>query len=127
MKKKRRANRIGRRDRANYYFSSPYAATPPCLSAFPEKEGKTNHGYPVVGVAVSEKNQGRVIGVCGACAVLGVRVVPAARLKLIPLVGARPGHAKRVVLAKLSRGRICQAGGARANQSGPMVVPRGFP
>lgn len=42
----------------------------------------------------------------GVCAVLGVRVVATASLKLVPLVGAEPSHAKRVVLAELSRGRI---------------------
>lgn len=34
---------------------------------------------------------------------LGVRVVAAASLRVIPLVGARPGHAKRAVSAELSR------------------------
>lgn len=42
---------------------------------------------------------------------LGVRVVVTVRLRLIPLVGAKPGHAKRVVLAELLRGRTCLASG----------------
>lgn len=42
---------------------------------------------------------------------LGVRVVATVSLRLIPLVGAKPGHAKRVVLAELLRGRTRQAGG----------------
>lgn len=39
----------------------------------------------------------------GACAVLEVRVVAAASLRVIPLVGARPGHVKRAVPAELLR------------------------
>lgn len=62
---------------------------------------------------------------------MGVRVVTAASLRVIPLVGAGPGHAKRAVLAELSRGRIGQAGGtprhlscARARKAGRPMVPR---
>jgi len=47
--------------------------------------------------------------------VLGVRVVTAASLRVIPLVGAGPSHAKRAVLAELSRERIGQAGGTTAS------------
>jgi len=41
---------------------------------------------------------------------LGMRVVAIVSLRLIPLVGAKPGHAKRVVLAELLRERTRQAG-----------------
>ena len=41
---------------------------------------------------------------------LGVRVVATVSLRQIPLVGAKPGHAKRVVLAELLRKRTRQAG-----------------
>lgn len=51
---------------------------------------------------------------------LGVRVVATVSLRLIPLVGAKPGHAKRVVLAELLRERTRQAGGTIA----PLVRTR---
>lgn len=51
---------------------------------------------------------------------LGVRVVATVSLRVIPLVGAKPGHAKRVVLAELLRGRTRQAGGTTA----PLVRTR---
>lgn len=57
----------------------------------------------------------------------GLRVVAMASLKVIPLVGVRPGHAKRVVLAELSRGRKDRADRwhlSCAREEGGPMVPR---
>lgn len=82
---------IGHCSGTNYNFLSafPSAATLPCLS------DSLRRRYDEI--------QERVSAV-GVCAVLGVRVVAVASLRVIPLVGAGPSHAKRVVLAELSRG-----------------------
>lgn len=61
------------------------------------------------------------------------RVATVVSLRVSPLVGAGPGHAKRVVFAELSRGRIGQAGGISlvcAREKGGRMVPshqRGVP
>lgn len=101
-----------------------YSLTLLYLSVPPREERPT--GF-IVGVREYEKDQERA---SGACAVLGVvvRVVATASLRVIPLVGVRPGHAKRVMLAELSRRRKDRADRRWyllcAREEGGLMVPR---
>lgn len=88
---------------ANYYFSCAFLiATLPYLSA--SRRGGQPVGLPWES-ANTEEDQGRARRGAELARCWGLRVVAMASLRVIPLVGVRPGHAKRVVLAELSRGR----------------------
>lgn len=111
--------------RITIFHVVPFTATLLYLSASPR--GGRPAGF-IVGVREYEDDQERASGERSLRGAWGLRVVAMASLRVIPLVGVRPGHAKRVMLAELSRGRKDRADRrwhlSCAREKGGPMVPR---